>query len=196
MANETRKRRPFALYRGRPRPDRAGIAIDSATADRFRKHVDTSAGPDACWPWTGGLSGFGYGRMKIGGRLISPHRVAYVLAHGDLTPDGTYHGGMVMHRCDNPACCNPSHLRLGSASENARDMIRKGRSPRRRDVDAPNAKLNDDLVRQILASDLSSREASDRFGVEAGQIRRIRRGEIWAHVRRPFPEGPRALRFT
>ena len=84
--------------------------------------------PEDCWPWTAATSGFGYGRFKMAGRLYSSHRVAYALANGRIEDDASYHGSVVMHSCDNPRCCNPLHLKLGTQKQNARDMSNKGRS--------------------------------------------------------------------
>jgi DNA invertase Pin-like site-specific DNA recombinase len=49
------------------------------------------------------------------------------MRHGSILPNGEHHGTVVMHRCDNPACCNPAHLTLGSQRDNARDAAAKGR---------------------------------------------------------------------
>lgn len=84
-------------------------------------------GPGDCWPWLGAKSGFGYGRFKIDGRLFSPHRLIYADAHGPIENVQEHHGSVVMHTCDNPACCNPAHLRLGRQVANVADMIAKGR---------------------------------------------------------------------
>ena len=35
----------------------------------------------------------------------------------------------ILHRCDNRKCCNPQHLFWGTASDNVRDCILKGRRP-------------------------------------------------------------------
>lgn len=97
---------------------------------RFRAQVARS-GDDACWPWTGRSDPDGYGRIAFGNaakgtfRAHRAHRIAYALARGPI-PDGL----QVCHRCDNPPCCNPAHLFLGTAAENQHDCFRKGRRAR------------------------------------------------------------------
>lgn len=111
----------------KPRVGRKAIVIPQMTPkdiERFWGHV-TKRAPDECWPWTGALSGDGYGRFKIARRLYSPHRVAHQLAAGRI---GKRQANLlVLHSCHNPACCNPAHLRLGSGSQNNMDAIEAGR---------------------------------------------------------------------
>jgi hypothetical protein len=76
-----------------------------------------------CWEWRGARSADGYGQRRIGGKLLYLHRLAYEWAAGAIPA-----GMLVCHRCDNPPCCNPDHLFLGSRADNARDMCRKGRN--------------------------------------------------------------------
>lgn len=89
----------------------------------FWEHVDRSAGPNACWPWTGAHINDGYGQLRIGRTRILAHRLAYMIAVADI-PDGA----MVLHSCDNPNCCNPAHLRTGSNRDNMRDARARGRT--------------------------------------------------------------------
>ena len=91
--------------------------------DRFWKKVDRSGGPDACWPWTGCLQSMGYGATHIGRKYTLAHRASWVWLRGDI-PDGMF----VCHRCDNPRCCNPAHLFVGTAQDNTDDMLAKGRA--------------------------------------------------------------------
>lgn len=58
-------------------------------------------------------------------RPVLAHRMAWELHQG--SPPGNAH---VLHRCDNPPCCNPSHLFLGDNTANIADRVAKGRSPR------------------------------------------------------------------
>ena len=91
-------------------------------ASRFWKNV-TKAGADECWLWQGTCNSVTrYGQIVRDGKKVYAHRVAYELTHGSI-PDGHF----VCHRCDNPPCCNPSHLFSGTASENVLDAVGKGR---------------------------------------------------------------------
>jgi len=92
-------------------------------AVRFWRHVD-KRGPDECWPWTGGHTRKGYGVFHdVPNHQTTAHRMAWQLANGRPVPDGLE----VCHRCDNPPCCNPTHLWIGTVRDNALDMVAKGR---------------------------------------------------------------------
>lgn len=80
--------------------------------------------PDECWPWQAALSSTGYGVAGWNGSSTSAHRAIWMLTYGEIPP-----GLMVCHACDNPPCCNPSHLFLGTQRENMQDAQRKGRIP-------------------------------------------------------------------
>src|SRR6187431_2053189 len=76
-----------------------------------------------CWPWTGYTSS-GRGRIDIAGvQGVYAHRAAYLATHPGSIPlrdDGSKEQH-VLHRCDNPLCCNPRHLFVGSHSDNIAD---------------------------------------------------------------------------
>jgi len=92
--------------------------------ERFWKKVDKRS-PDECWEWKGWRTGRnGYGQFIIQGHRFRAHRVAWELSTG-ISPNGL----LVCHHCDNKPCCNPSHLFLGTVSDNARDMVKKGKHP-------------------------------------------------------------------
>lgn len=75
-----------------------------------------------CWLWMGATTAAGYGRLETLGKKAQAHRTAYALFVGPI-PNGL----LVCHKCDVRSCINPDHLFLGSAADNTRDMIRKGR---------------------------------------------------------------------
>jgi hypothetical protein len=95
---------------------------------KFSDYVERR-GPDECWLWTGTLSSEGYG--KFGHEYA--HRIALQLSTGRLLEKGEH----ACHRCDVRSCVNPAHLFAGTATDNNRDMIAKGRHKRFREWSCP-----------------------------------------------------------
>ena len=89
----------------------------------------------------------------------------------------------VLHRCDNPPCCNPSHLYIGDDKQNVKDMYDRGRGVV--GSQHPLSKLTEDDVRKIraLVADGQSNAATARqFGVTDMVVGKIIRGISWKHV--------------
>jgi hypothetical protein len=155
-------------------------------AARFWPKVQTSEVED-CWPWSGATNQDGYGVFHIGKRALTPvgnraagaHRMAWWLTHGD--PGEKW----VLHRCDNPPCCNPAHLYLGDHEQNIRDMVQRGRLVTIRGEKHANAKLNDERVRitrRWSEMGKSLYPLAKRWGVTPTILYRVARGEAWLHV--------------
>lgn len=91
-----------------------------AVEARVWEHIDRRS---RCWLWTGPKNTHGYGRIAtVKPKKEYVHRLMYQWAYGVEVGDG-----VVMHACDTPACVKPSHLHLGTQTENVRDMYAKGR---------------------------------------------------------------------
>lgn len=139
-----------------------------------------------CWPWQAGFSGlYGTFRVRVNGRWKDDgaHRVAWRLAFGDI-PDGLW----VLHNCDNPACCNPSHLFLGTQQVNIQDAVNKGRNRggSRKGSQNHASKLKEsDVVcirEHIALGILDQHEIGALFNVTNVVISQIKRGVTWKHV--------------
>jgi hypothetical protein len=148
--------------------------------ERFFEKVDASAGAFGCWPWIGELDRNGYGKFYLSGRMGWAHRAAYTLLVGAIPA-----GFDVRHlECDNPPCCNPAHLAVGTHWQNVHDSINKGRN--NRGERSGTAKLTADQVRAIRAEyaggGVLMREIAARAGVSHSLVKRIVRRERWAHV--------------
>lgn len=128
-----------------------------------------------CHVWTGLRDKYGYGVVTIDGVQRRAHRVSYQLNVGSVAK-----GLHVMHRCDNPACVNPDHLRVGTALDNARDRNAKGRQAKGERIHS--AKLSADDVADIRASRDSVLDIAERYGVGRSQISKIRLGRKWQHT--------------
>src|SRR5687767_4483035 len=69
-----------------------------------------------CWVHQGAKDKWGYAHFGIGGKRRQAHRYAYEISHGYIPT-----GKLILHSCDNPPCCNPAHLRIGTDKENRAD---------------------------------------------------------------------------
>lgn len=108
----------------------------------FWASIDSSGGPQSCWPWLRNKDSRGYGRVRWRSRMGSPHRLAWSLANNAEVPVGA----VVMHVCDNPPCCNPAHLRVGTHRDNVLDKFAKGRDNGPRGFSHPFAKMSVDRI--------------------------------------------------
>lgn len=139
-----------------------------------RVTVDPKTG---CWLWPVPPS-VKYGTIQIEGKRHRVHRLAWELWNGKEIPEGL----LACHHCDNPPCCNPSHIFLGTIADNAADMAAKGRAPSAPGSLHHQAILNEQQVLEIRSSTETRREAAARYGVSPLTIKKIRVRETWRHV--------------
>lgn len=157
--------------------------------ERFFQRFDRGTA-DECWNWTGSVNAQGYGyiggvlngsRHVPKGSYMLAHRVSWIIHRGEIPKGEGAHGTVVMHTCDNPKCVNPSHLRLGTQSENVTDMIVKGRKvagewQKRKGVDHFRSAFKDQAdIDLICATQGDTKALAERFGVHVTTIRDIRR---------------------
>lgn len=150
----------------------AHIARTIPIANRFWGKVQKTDDLFSCWEWVGTRSKRGYGYVATRGHSKLAHRVAFTLTYGAFDPTLN-----VLHRCDNPSCCRPSHLFLGTPFDNMRDMMVKGRH--RSD------KLTEPQVHEIRLAALHDEtltSISKRFNVALATISMIVNGITWKHV--------------
>lgn len=130
---------------------------------------------DSCWEWLGYKDELGYGQVKIDGLARKSHRVAVAAMGISITSDD-----VIMHTCDNPCCCNPKHLLVGTHAANVADRVAKRRSA----CGARNGRalLTEEQVREIKKDDRRLVDVARDYGVSPSTISLIRRGKNWAHV--------------
>jgi hypothetical protein len=148
---------------------------------RLNSRID-KGNDDDCWPWTGATNDRGYGQFYVNGKLKYAHRAAYEIASGVRLRHGR-----ILHSCDNPPCCNPKHLAIGTQADNMADMWSKGRGklPNLRGIDHPKCKLTEQQVREIkvlISAGTGTRAIGRKYGVSQGAIEMIARGTNWKHI--------------
>jgi hypothetical protein len=153
--------------------------FDETTIARFWAKVHMS---HQCWTWQGARNEKGYGRFRLGSKLMLAHRFAYEVTYGAFQTDL-----LVCHSCDNPSCCNPAHLFLGTPAANSADMVAKHRQRAARGESNSHARLNTaqvlDIRQSYACGGVRYRDLSERFGVSVSQIKAIVAGRRWAHAR-------------
>ena len=135
----------------------------------------------SCWEWIGATGEKGYGIMKWDGRLQVASRIAWQIVRG-IIPDGL----CVCHRCDNPPCVRPSHLFLGTQSDNINDMVSKKRNNDPKGEDHGRSKLtNKDVfkIRKLWKTRLFYQTTlAKKYQVHVVTINRICNRRNWKHI--------------
>lgn len=144
--------------------------------ERFWAKVDRG---DGCWTWTAARNNHDYGVLGIGDKkLVYAHRYSYELSNGPI-PEGMF----VCHSCDNPPCVNPTHLFLGTQTDNMQDSALKQRAARLTGEDGPAAKLTWEQAREIrqvyAVEDISFNRLAQRYGVNHKTVAGVIRGMTW-----------------
>ena len=145
--------------------------------ERFLKYVEKGAKGD-CWIWTGSRQSKNrYGTFGIGGKILLAHRVSYSIYRGEIRA-----GLHALHTCDVPYCVNPEHIFLGNHHDNMRDKEEKGRGNQVKGQRHGNAKLTEDAVKEIRASNDTLKSLAAKYGVSFGLIGHIKSRRAWNHV--------------
>ena len=141
------------------------------TIEDYWKNVDIK-GEDECWPFQGYKDKDDYGKFQFSlkDNQVSKraHRLAYEYTYG-LIEEGKF----ICHTCDNPSCCNPTHLFPGTPKDNTQDMFKKGRQGK------PNAKLTNEKVAAIKADTRLQKDIAKDYGIHQTTVSYIKRGIYW-----------------
>lgn len=133
---------------------------------------------NGCWEWCGERHKDGYGKVSVAGGRVFVHRLIHELCVGPIPM-----GAQVLHRCDNPPCCNPTHLFTGTNRENVDDMVAKGRHRRGEGINT--AKMTTEKVRNLRTrhkAGVSVTVLSADYGISEHQVRCIIGRRSWRHV--------------
>lgn len=135
-----------------------------------------------CHEWTRAKNSRGYGYLRFDGRDVRAHRLAFEFAFGNFAERL---GLFVLHKCDNPACCNPEHLFAGTHVENMRDMRSKGRSLNQSGSRNHYARLTEDAVKRIREMRSSGSPVAliaGHFNVHQTTVSKVITRATWRHI--------------
>lgn len=133
-----------------------------------------------CIIWYGARSSAGYGQVRIKGKTVYVHRLAYQEAHGEI-PKGL----VIRHKCDNPSCYNVDHLILGTQRQNMQDCSVRGRVNKTVKATGESqglSKLTEADVKLIRESTLSGAKLAKELGVAKSTVNRVRSGKTWRNT--------------
>lgn len=160
-------------------------ALTDHQQNAFWSKVDIKTTTKDCWNWTGAKKPSGYGNVRINKKYYSSHRVAFELSTGPIPEEM-----LVCHICDNPSCCNPAHLMLGTIKSNSMDMLIKNRQKKpesaARGTQNGNSKLDDTKVTEIRAKYLNKEanqyQLAEQYGITQSAVGALLRRKTWRHV--------------
>lgn len=159
--------------------ERVARELASPNAEKFWPLVDRRD-PVDCWPWLGATHTCNteYTPMTYGSfGSVNAHRIAFILGNGHQPATGN----VVRHTCDNPMCCNPSHLEEGTRGDNQRDMQVRLRSGVLGEKN-PKAKLTTEQVLEIRASTENDKALGEKYDVWPTTIYQARAGRKWRNL--------------
>lgn len=155
------------------------------TPDVLWSKVD-KRGEDECWNWMGYKNEDGYGRVQIKEWAYFAHRVIFDLVNPGIiklnAPKSYDETGFLLHTCDNPSCCNPKHLWVGTHAQNMADKVAKNRQKKFPTDTGPRCKLTMQQAREarkLRKEGIPTRELARRFGVSLPSMKTLIRGDSY-----------------
>ena len=129
--------------------------------------------PSGCWFYAGRRNEYGYGIFQIEAELHRVHRLVYEHCVGAV-PDGM----LVLHDCDHPPCCCPSHLHVGDKRDNMQECLQR--------TQKHNSVLRPEHVREIREAyknrKATKKRLAERYGVSVDAISELLNGKTWGFI--------------
>jgi hypothetical protein len=153
---------------------RSGSSLNAYYEHLFWDKVDRS--PDGCWTWMRAKDKDGYGIctgfLADGMRITKAHRASWYMTNGAIPRNG-----LVLHNCDNPSCVRPSHLRVGTHTDNMREKHAKGHAV---------TKLSPQQVKQMrwryAYEEVTFADLAREYGVDPTNVADIIRRVWWKEI--------------
>ncbi len=155
-------------------PDR----LDCLEAVEGKYIIDPESG---CWNSIMCVDSKGYTQIWIKKRMYKMHRILFFIYNNYLDTEL-----LICHTCDNKKCCNPDHLFIGTAKDNAQDCLNKGRWNDNKGSNHGNSKLTEkqvlEIKYQLKLGLLNQRQLAEIYSVHNTIISKIKNGKLWSHI--------------
>ena len=147
---------------------------------------------NGCIEYTGLKNNGGYGIIEYtdeitGKRICLPmHRALFIINIGMDLESWQF----VLHSCDNPACINIKHLRLGTAKDNSADKVNRERYAKKITYHHRSKKYSEEHinnVKQALSDGISLKDVCIKFDMKYGYVRDINAGIVKKDSWRQYP---------
>jgi hypothetical protein len=143
-------------------------------------------GEDDCWEWKGYKNHDGYGRTWIDDKGYYAHRVIFNLAYPNVinlsAPKSQDNYGFLLHTCDNPPCCNPKHLFVGTHKDNMLDKVAKNRQKKFPSDSGPRCKLSMSQAREarlLRKTGMTITQLMEKFNLSRASMKTLLRGDSY-----------------
>lgn len=153
---------------------------EAVTISRFWRSVEIRS-DNECWEWKGDLS-HGYGIFFYNGRKFGAHELALSFSVGEKR----YESLDTCHSCDNPKCCNPSHLRFDTRQSNVDDMHSRGRGVVGDKAASVLTSHDVQLIRERRNLGAPQKVLAEQFGISTAYVSEIVRGRVWKSAPGPI----------
>lgn len=154
--------------------------IENFKSERLWSKINVGS-KDECWIWKGAKTTAGYGVLRVNYKPRYTHRLMWMLHNKTNIPKKD----CICHSCDNPPCCNPAHLFLGSQADNLKDARDKGKMEMARGINHHATELSEDDIRQIRylgQTKMTHKDIGERFGTTRMSVNDIIHKRTWAHI--------------
>ena len=135
---------------------------------------------NGCWEWQKSRHKQGYGNLCYKRTVHLAHRISWIVFNGEINKEI-----LVLHKCDNPPCCNPDHLFLGTDRDNIIDAFSKGRIERKKGEDHYNSKLTNEIVleiKKLYKQGVPQKQIAKILNVNERTVNGIASGNSWKHI--------------
>lgn len=143
----------------------------------IREHANFLGNECLRWPFS--YDPNGYGASGRGRHKIGAHRAMCIAVYGN--PPSSSH--QAAHRCGNRWCVNPAHLRWALPSENERDKVEHGTSPRGENNSNARLRLAEVLrIKALHRAGIPSNAIAEEYGLYTSYVNKIAAGKVWSHA--------------